>query len=139
MSKIYIFTDGGARGNPGPAAIGVAIKKDNFFLTKIGRKIGFNTNNFAEYSAVIEGLKYLKENPSCLENIDEIIFFMDSELVASQVNGIYKVKSPKLRKLLMELRLLEQQIQKEIIYRHIKREENKIADGLVNMALDNKI
>lgn len=131
---IKIFTDGGARGNPGPAGIGVHIEKENGeTLFDLGQKIGETTNNVAEYSAVIAGLKWLVDN-SIKEDVN---FYLDSELLCRQINGIYRVKNPNLMKLMIEVRKKESQIEAELKYHHIPREKNKKADFLVNAALDN--
>ena len=94
---LLIFTDGGARGNPGPAAIGFIIK-DNYgeVLVELGKFIGRATNNVAEYQAVIEALTWLKNNYQRKElSNDQIDFFLDSNLVVNQLNGFYKIKTKK--------------------------------------------
>ncbi|MCX8009420.1 MAG: ribonuclease HI family protein, partial [Patescibacteria group bacterium] len=90
-----MYTDGGSRGNPGPAAIGIVINYPNKKREIIGKYIGVTTNNVAEYTAVLEGLRYLKTKPYR----NEIHIFLDSELVQRQLSGIYKVKHPILRPL----------------------------------------
>lgn len=137
MKTITVHTDGGARGNPGPAAIGVFIERDGEVLAKIGKRIGESTNNFAEYSAVLEALDFLLLNKNLLEDKPTINFFGDSQLIYSQIAGIYKIKSASLRDLLFKVREKEAQIEIPISYNHIKREDNKMADKLVNLALDN--
>ncbi len=135
---IRIYTDGGSRGNPGPAATGTHIEdQDKKILAEIGKTIGITTNNVAEYKAIIEGLSWVLENKNNLINLKKIDFFMDSNLAAMQLNGIYKIKNPGLRILLFKARELEAQIKLPITYTHIPREENKKADRLVNIALDN--
>lgn len=130
---IKIFTDGGARGNPGKAAIGVHIEKEGETLFDLGQKIGETTNNVAEYSAVIAGLEWLVKN-----NTDNRIdFYLDSELVCRQINGTYRVKNLKLSQLMSVIRTKEAQIKGQISYHHIRREKNEKADFLVNAALDN--
>ncbi len=137
--SITIYTDGGSRGNPGPAATGTHIEdQDGNTLAEIGKTIGITTNNVAEYKAIIEGLSWVLENKNKLINLKKVDFFMDSNLAAMQLNGIYKIKSPGLRILLFEARQLESQIKLPITYKHIPREQNKKADRLVNIALDNK-
>lgn len=136
MRNISIYTDGGSRGNPGEAGIGVFIKDEKQALAKIGKKIGIATNNVAEYAAVIEALSWILENREKL-NDSQINFFMDSQLVYSQIIGIYKIKNDNLRKLLFKIREKEAEIKLDINYNHIPREKNKEADALVNMALDN--
>lgn len=134
MKKLFIYTDGGARGNPGPAAVGVHIfDQEGKEFARIGKQIGRATNNVAEYSAVVFALLWLKENKEniSLENYS-INFFLDSKLVVSQLNGYYKIKDMKLRELSIEVRQLEQEIGGNISYSFIPREKNSIADSLVN-------
>lgn len=140
ISEIKIFTDGGARGNPGPAAIGVYIVDGSTReLFRVGKQIGHDTNNTAEYKAVLEALNWLLENVEQIAKDAKISFFMDSQLIRSQITGIFKVKNANLRNLLFEVRKKEAQIKRNIFYNYIPREENKIADSLVNAALDNNL
>ncbi|MBI2195587.1 MAG: ribonuclease HI family protein [Candidatus Levybacteria bacterium] len=137
-SKIGIFTDGGARGNPGKAAIGVYIKdSQGKVLAEIGKTIGIGTNNVAEYKAVIEALNWVIENREVLPKDAEIFFFMDSLLVYSQIIGAFKVKDANLKSLRAKVKEKELQIGLPIVYRHVPREQNKNADRMVNHALDN--
>ena len=140
MNKILIFTDGGSRGNPGPAAIGVYIidDKENK-LAAIGKRIGEATNNTAEYKAVIEALSWLIENKKKLTEDTQIFFFLDSLLVCSQIKGEYKVKSDNIRELIFTVREKQAQLNQKTEWQHIPREKNKMADKLVNLALDNLI
>jgi ribonuclease HI len=139
MSKISIFTDGGARGNPGPAALGVFVEDENKNeLTRIGKKIGNATNNVAEYSAIVEGLNWALENKE-LFDIQSINFYMDSQLACSQLTGVFKVKNPKIREFVFEIRQKEAALKVPVFYRHIPREENFRADFMVNQALDNRL
>ena len=136
---INFFTDGGARGNPGLAAIGVYITdSNNKEIVGFGKKIGVSTNNVAEYTAVIEALSWIVANKKNL-NIAKIYFFLDSKLVCSQITGLYKVKDSKLRDLLLTVREKEAEVNTPIYYKHIPREQNKIADMYVNKALDNMV
>lgn len=146
--KLRIHTDGGARGNPGPAAVAVVIEKvhgtqytvhsKTELIKEFGKRIGESTNNVAEYSAVLEALKELKTQISKLkdEDTNDIQFYLDSNLVVQQLNGKFKVKDPVLRELLFAVRLLEQDIGGMITYSYIPREQNAAADRLVNRALD---
>lgn len=133
MSKIIILkTDGGARGNPGPAAIGVVLENDKGkVLKEFGRYIGETTNNQAEYQALLAGLieahKFGAEEVSC---------YLDSELVVKQLKREYKVKDKELASLFVKIWNLSQNF-KKISYHHIPREQNMHADMLVNKALDN--
>jgi ribonuclease HI len=139
MSKIAIFTDGGARGNPGPAALGVFIEDENKQeLARIGKKIGDATNNVAEYSAILEGLNWALQNKEKY-SIASINFYMDSQLACSQLTGVFKVKNPKIREFVFAIRQKEAELKVPISYKHIPREENFKADFMVNLALDNKL
>ncbi|MFC1789881.1 ribonuclease HI family protein [Patescibacteria group bacterium] len=138
LEKIYfVFCDGGARGNPGPAAVGfVVYDSSKKVIFKGNRFIGIATNNVAEYSAVIEALKWFlskrkEESPKMT-----VRFSLDSLLVVNQLNGIYKIKNLTLKKLVIMVRGLERKIGANFFYYHSARESNKVADGLVNEALD---
>lgn len=136
---ISIFTDGGSRGNPGPAAIGVyIIDKDKNNIHEFGENIGIATNNVAEYKAVVAALSWLIKNKDLIEKDSNISFFTDSQLIYSQIVGLYKIKDANLRELLFKIREKEAQIKGNIRYFQIPREQNKEADRLVNEALDNK-
>lgn len=142
--KLIIHTDGGARGNPGPAAIGVVIDRvaganKTIELARFGKRIGETTNNVAEYTAVIEALAMVKRRWSSVKKEEriEIDFFLDSVLVVNQLNGTFRVKDGKLRELLIEVRTLEAEVGRAIAYRAVPREKNRRADFLVNRALDN--
>ena len=134
---INVFTDGGARGNPGEAAVGVYITDENKNeLAGFGKKIGFATNNVAEYKAVIEALDWIIENKKDIARNAKIHFFLDSKLACSQIIGVFKVKNADLGNLLFDVRTREGQINFPIYYKHIPREENTKADAFVNEALD---
>lgn len=128
-----IHTDGGARGNPGNAAIGVVIKQNEKLLTHYGKYIGFSTNNVAEYTAVKDALEYLLGSN---QNRGDVQFFLDSELVVKQLLGIYKIKDEKLQLLAKDILQLIEKWGSNITFTHVKREQNKDADRLVNSALD---
>lgn len=137
MSKIVVFTDGGSRGNPGPAALGVFIQtEDGKELASIGKRLGETTNNVAEYSAIVEAFNWLLDNKLKLA-IEEIHFYMDSQLAYSQLNGLYKIKNTQIREFILEIRQKEAELGIPIAYTHIPREQNKKADFMVNQALDN--
>ena len=126
-----LFTDGGARGNPGPAAIGVVIKDpEGIVMKEIGKYIGAATNNDAEYQALILGLKECKD-----KNIRKLICSLDSLLIVQQLNGEYKVKNSRMRTYWNEVKQLEKSFD-EISYIHITRDKNYEADALVNQVLD---
>lgn len=130
--NLVIHTDGGARGNPGPAAVGVVIEENGKMIVAFGKKIGETTNNVAEYSAVIEALQKVKS----IGQNDVINFFLDSTLVVNQLNGLFKIKQPHLRELLVKVRELEGKVGGVIRYSAVPREQNTRADALVNVALD---
>jgi len=134
-TELVVYTDGGARGNPGPAAIGFLIlnqKGDE--LSKFGKKIGNTTNNVAEYQAVIEALLWIKNN--CSTKVLKVEFNLDSKLVVNQLNGLFKIKKGHLREKILTIRKLEQEIGGNIFYQYVPREKNTIADGLVNSSFD---
>lgn len=134
--KLIVYTDGASRGNPGPSSYGFFIKDENGkILHKESKYIGINTNNFAEYSAVLHALKYVDKNYKKY-NL-EVNFLMDSKLVAEQLSGRYKLKSPNLKSLNLSIKKLEKDF-KKIIYQHISRTTNRQADHLANLALDNR-
>jgi len=137
--KYTIYTDGGARGNPGPAAIGVVIKGP-VEIKKYGEYIGETTNNEAEYQAVIFALKKLKQliGKEKAKSEAELEIHLDSELLANQLNGEYKIKEKNLQKLFLELWNLKQDF-KKVYFKHIPREDNRGADKLVNQALDKEL
>jgi ribonuclease HI len=130
-NHIVIYTDGGARGNPGPAAIGAVVDGRGY-----GEAIGETTNNVAEYRAIIFALKKAKAllGSGKAENTT-IEVRSDSELVVNQLNGIYKVKEGDLKLLFIDIWNAKQDF-KSVAFTHIPREKNKEADALVNKALD---
>lgn len=133
-----IYTDGGSRGNPGQAALGVYIEGENGkTIAEIGKTIGIATNNVAEYSAVIAAFEWVLEHKGKIGKEETITFYFDSLLVYSQIIGTYKVKHPVMRELIGVIREKEAHIANAIRYFHVPREENKKADALVNRALDN--
>jgi len=132
-SKLSIYTDGGARGNPGPAAVGYVVGD-----RKYGETIGHATNNIAEYKAVIFALKKAKHLLGNAESKKtDVLAHMDSQLVCKQMNGEYKIKEPDLQTLFIELWNLRQDF-KSVTFIHIPREQNKEADRMVNITLDGK-
>lgn len=135
--ELMVFTDGGARGNPGPAAVGVLIKnKSGKILAEYGKTIGFSTNNVAEYTAVIEALNFLKNQIAIKGRKTVIRFFLDSLLVVNQLNGAFRVKDRELISLAIKVKNLEKEIGGLISYHLIPREKNQHADYLVNSVLN---
>lgn len=132
--KIKIFTDGASRGNPGKAAAGILITDETGTELLTHKKfLGVQTNNAAEYNALIESIIFLKN--SGLE-FNEIEFFSDSELVVKQIRGQYRIKHKDLIKLSLDFWKEIKPINKNFTITHIPREQNKIADRLANEALD---
>ncbi len=136
--EISIHTDGGSRGNPGNAAIGVFVEGDGKVLSGIGKRIGVETNNVAEYKAVIEAFVWLLENKE-IHSISKVTFYMDSLLVFSQLTGKYKIKDENIRSMVFTIREKQSELNIPVFWNHIPREKNKDADLLVNRALDNLI
>lgn len=133
--KIKMYTDGGSRGNPGPAAVGIYIETLD---KRYGECIGDATNNVAEYAALIQGLKKLKQLIGKTKTKEyEIECLLDSELVVKQLNHEYKLKEEYIQKNFIEIWNLMLDF-KNVIFKHIPREQNKVADSLVNQALDSK-
>ncbi|MCJ7805284.1 ribonuclease HI family protein [Patescibacteria group bacterium] len=134
-SKLSIYSDGGARGNPGPAACGVVFSKDGKVVFKGSKFLGETTNNVAEYRGVIFALETLSKNREWSADAP-VDLFLDSELIAHQLNGKYKIKNQLLATLSFEVKKLEKHLSTKIIYQHIPRSKNSIADFLVNEELD---
>jgi len=131
---VYVNCDGGARGNPGPAAAAFVVRRGNKTLHRHAEFIGETTNNVAEYKAVVAALNWLMKNQlNIIEN--EIIIFMDSELINKQLLGVYKTKNIDLKKLHETAILIESKINKILFYKLIPREKNTNADYLVNEIL----
>jgi len=127
---VQIFTDGAARGNPGPAGIGVVIRNDAKVLSQVSDFIGKTTNNVAEYMAFIRGLEEALDMGE--RNIE---VFSDSELLVKQINGEYKVKNQGLAPLFHHAKSLTRKFKHCRVY-HTAREENKLADKLANKGID---
>ncbi len=130
---LKIFTDGGSRGNPGPAASGAVLYSENGEVVATASKyLGHDTNNQAEYTAIVIGLEKAKSLGA-----KTIELFMDSELAVKQLKGEYKVKNPEIAKRFLEVKNLW--IQFDVVkIKHVRRELNKAADALVNKVLDEK-
>jgi len=135
MSELRIHTDGGARGNPGPAAAGIVFSMGDW-THGFGKCIGDTTNNVAEYSAVIEALLAIPEIIAQQGNISSLHFYLDSQLVVRQILGEYRVKEAGLQKLHAHVLELLRGLSLSYSFSHIPRSENAEADKLVNKALD---
>ncbi len=129
--KAKLYTDGGSRGNPGPAAYAFVLEADDgTVLDALGETIGVATNNVAEYSALVAGLERAAE-----AGVTELEVVSDSELVVKQMRGEYKVKNKALQDLFLEASRLARSIRR-VTYTAVRREHNELADSLVNEALD---
>ena len=148
-SNLTVYCDGGARGNPGPAAYGFVIfNEHDSKIYEEGKAIGETTNNVAEYSGVVAALKYvlsMKPARHATQGVAggykvlSIKFFLDSQLVAEQLSGRWKIKNENLRNLFFTIKELEQKIGAKFTYSNVPREQNGEADRLVNAALDEKM
>jgi ribonuclease HI len=129
--KARLFTDGGARGNPGPAAYAYVLEDEaGEPLAALGEKIGVATNNVAEYRGLVAGLARAAEL-----GVDELEVVSDSELMVKQMRGEYRIKNEALRELSLEAAAHARRIG-SVAYRHVRRAHNELADRLVNEALD---
>jgi ribonuclease HI len=138
MKKIIIYTDGGSRGNPGKAAVGVVFcNEKEQVIKKYNEYLGDNlTNNDAEYRAIILALKKFKALfGKSIAEISEVEIRADSELVIKQLKGEYRLQDPKIQQFFIEIWNLKFDF-KSVKFKHIPREKNKEADKLVNEALD---
>jgi ribonuclease HI len=132
---VRIYTDGGSRGNPGPAASGAVVyalknNKEGEVLGEAMKYLGETTNNQAEYTAIVIGLQKAAELGA-----EGVELFMDSELAVKQLKGQYKVKNPEIAQRFLEVKNLIHKF-KWVTYTHVRRENNKEADALVNKCLD---
>jgi ribonuclease HI len=131
VTELVINCDGGSRGNPGPAAFGVSIQRpDGTEIEGIGETIGVATNNVAEYSAVVVGLRRCKAMGARVVHVRS-----DSQLLIEQLKGNYKVKNATLKELHAEVRSIMTGFDR-VSFEHVRREQNIRADELVNIALD---
>jgi ribonuclease HI len=129
--RVVASCDGGARGNPGPAGIGVEIRGPRGrLLAEIAEPIGRATNNVAEYTAVLRALERAAELGAT-----EVVVRSDSKLLVEQLSGTYRVKSPTLRRLHQEVRAAARRFRR-VTYEHVPRERNRRADALANRAMD---
>ncbi len=136
MDKLIINTDGGSRGNPGPAASAFLVKdQKGIVIHEESKFLGVATNNFAEYNAVILALEFLSSY--LIPNTQYVIqFFLDSELVVKQLNGLYKIKSPDIVPLALKVKDLQRNLNLTTSFTHVRRLENSEADKLVNVCLN---
>lgn len=133
--ELIVNTDGASRGNPGPASYGFVIKvKAGPILHQQGQPIGRATNNIAEYTAVLKALQYIKDHYAA-KGPHQIEIITDSQLIASQLAGLFKLKSTHLKQLFDQIKSLEFEVGL-VSYRNVPRAQNFIADRLANLALD---
>ena len=134
--NLVINTDGGARGNPGPAGIGVVVYDTNHaLLYSCSKYISHQTNNIAEYIALLHALRWL-DSYRLEKKIKSAIFYLDSQLVVNQVKGLWKVKKDHLKKLQSEAVQIIERFDFRCDFLAVPREENAEADALVNKAID---
>lgn len=138
MEPILINTDGGARGNPGPSAIGVVIQEGRKIVAELSEYTGEHTNNWAEYEALIRALQHAGEHFGTQMKEREVEVRMDSELIVRQIQGRYKVKEPTLKEKYAQVQALLARFAPNAHFVHVPRAENAGADRLVNQALDSQ-
>ena len=137
--KLSVFCDGGARGNPGPAACAFVLLLDGNQIHSEGKFLGVANNNQAEYQGVLEALKYISENITRFSQVGSVVFFLDSLLIVNQLNGLYKIKDLILKEKAVEaLRLIENCKLKIEKFQYVPRELNSKADALLNKTLDSQ-
>lgn len=131
--EIKVYCDGGARGNPGPAAASfVVVNSDGKVVGQKGFFLGKATNNVAEYKGVLAGLSWLAQN----RKGHNATFYLDSQLIVNQLSGKFKIRNKQLLDLAVRIRSVEKEIGGKISYRSVRREKNKLADFLVNKTLN---
>jgi ribonuclease HI len=132
---LKIFCDGGARGNPGPAAAAFVVIDNHKIVFKDSKYLGKTTNNKAEYQAVVMAMQWLVRNKETFEK-RIVHFILDSQLVAKQLAGSFKVKDESLRNFYWTVKDLEKKTELKIFYECVRRSENKLSDSLVNKKLN---
>lgn len=134
-AEVYkIYTDGGARGNPGPAAAAFIVSIGGKVIFSQTKYLGKSTNNRAEYTGVLMAMKWLAERQK--NDRKEVGLYIDSELVVNQLRGNYKVKNDGLKLLFNRVKEIEKKVAPKIFYNYVPRGKNKLADHLVNKTLD---
>jgi ribonuclease HI len=137
IDLLIVHTDGGSRGNPGPAAVGVVIERNGTVVYEYGATIGETTNNVAEYRALLAAWEWIRTKSAEGEiSGGTVRFLLDSELVVKQLNGVYKIKDTKMRDLAAQVLNKSNACGLAYTYQSIPREQNREADALVNRALD---
>jgi ribonuclease HI len=133
--KLFVYCDGGARGNPGPAASAFVVIQNGKIIHKESKYLGKATNNVAEYGSVLLALIWLFKNHKSSVGL-QIIVNLDSELVTKQMSGLYKVKNAKLKEMYVKGKGIESKMSTKILYKWTPRDKNRLADFLVNKELD---
>lgn len=138
MKKVTLHTDGGARGNPGPAGAGAVLYDDTGrTLTEAAEYLGHRTNNFAEYRAVAMGLEMIAKHFGKAQCANlEVVVRMDSELIQKQLTGVYQIKEESLFPFFIQIHNLRVSTFPHVSFEHVPRAENKRADALANEAMD---
>lgn len=136
MNEITIFTDGGARGNPGPAGAGAVIYDGKKIVREVHKFIGVQTNNFAEYEAVVIGLEAAKKKYGKKIKEMKVSVKLDSELITKQLNNEYQIKKENLFEQYIKVHNMTVSDIPNITFTHVRREQNKEADRLANVAMD---
>lgn len=134
-SNIRFYCDGGARGNPGPAAASFVVFESNKLIYKKTIFLGRSTNNVAEYAALLLAMEWLSENFKNMKP-DNVYIYMDSQLVVKQMQGVFKIKNARLLEIAIKIKNIENNLMSKFIYINIPREKNSLADSLVNKTLD---
>jgi ribonuclease HI len=135
---LVVHSDGGSRGNPGPGACAFVAEENGRAVAEDSKFLGKVTNNVAEYEGVLLAIRWMIKELKNFNAKHSIVFCLDSELVAKQLSGLYKIKNPTLVKLNIEIKDLISKHRFNIAFRNIPREENKQADFLVNRELDKR-
>ena len=137
-NAVVIYTDGGSRGNPGPAGSGAVVYDGKKKIAEISKYLGTQTNNFAEYEALLLALEAARQEfGSPVEKKVEVR--MDSELIVRQMTGLYKVKHPVLKLKYTDVKLMIHESFPHITFTHVPREQNTEADALANVAMDRMV
>lgn len=131
--NLKIYTDGGSRGNPGDAGIGIVVYSGDKVIHDHSEFIGQATNNEAEYIGLTRAIEWLSENH---QDVEQVEFILDSKLVVEQINRNWKIKEPRMREYAQEIWKILEKMSLKTSFSHVKREFNKEADALVNQALD---
>lgn len=135
--KVKVYTDGGSKGNPGPAAIGIVFYDEHDRVLFAHREdIGIETNNTAEYRAVMKAYELLISTLKPQYPIEKVEWHADSLLVVQQLKGVYKIKQAHIQTYVDQIRVYEKELGLPVSYTHVMREKNKLADALVNDAVD---